>query len=79
MRQINITDPQFHLKLTTALVPVQVVDSEGHCVGRFIPEVTVDDLKAQGVWGTDEEIRLAANQPGPRYTTAEVIAHLRSL
>lgn len=79
MRQLNINDPHFQVKLTTALVPLELVDDAGRVVGRYTPDVTVEDLKASGDWGTDEEIEAAANRPGPRYTTEQVIAHLRSL
>ena len=79
MRQLNIKDPHFHVKLTTALVPLELVDDFGNVVGHYRPAVTIDDLKAEGDWPTDEELEAAKNYTGPTYTTAEVIAYLRSL
>lgn len=79
MRQLNVKDPHFHVKLTTALVPLELVDDAGNVVGRYTPAVTIDDLKAEGILGSDEEIEADAKAGGPTYTTAEVIAHLRSL
>jgi hypothetical protein len=38
-----------------------------------------ETLEPEGGWPTDEEIEEKAKNPGVTYTTAEVIAYLRSL
>ena len=65
--------------LSLVRTPVALVDASGKVVGHYFPKPTLDEFEPVGGWPTDEELEAAANQPGPRYTTAEVIAHLRSL
>lgn len=79
MRQLNGNDPHFHIKLTSALVPLELEDDHGNVVGNYTPAITAEDLKANGAWPTDEELEQATKSTGRTYTTAEVIAHLRSL
>lgn len=59
--------------------PVSIVDDEGNILGTYVPRLTMDDMEPDGGWPSQAEIEALAKAHGPRYTTAQVIAHLRSL
>jgi hypothetical protein len=65
--------------LPTKLNPVVIVDDDGNVLGHYVPQVPSAYLEPDGGWPSDEEIEEKAKNPGVTYTTAEVIAHLRSL
>ncbi len=65
--------------LPTRLAPVALVDDQGNILGHYVPKLTLDDVEPEDGWPTPEEVEAAANYIGPTYTTAEVIAYLRSL
>ena len=74
MSQIVI-DATLHEKLPGLKEPAQLVDRDGKLLGTFIPNFEVDVYSEP----TDEELERLANAPGPRYSTAEVLAHLEKL
>jgi hypothetical protein len=65
--------------LPTKLNPVAIVDDDGNVLGHYVPQVPATYMEPEGGWPTDEEVEEKAKNPGVTYTTAEVIAHLRSL
>lgn len=65
--------------LPTKLNPVVIVDDDGNVLGHYVPQVPAAYLEPEGGWPTDAEIEAQAKNPGVTYSTAEVIAHLRSL
>ena len=69
MLQIVLTDEQAKV-VASALKPVQVCDSRGNVLGRIDPIWTEEDI-------AEAKRRLASDEP--RYTTAQVLEHLRSL
>jgi hypothetical protein len=69
MPQIVLNDEQAQV-VATALQPVQVRDAKGNYLGTIPPIWTDEDI-------AEAKRQLASNEPW--YTTAEVLAHLRSL
>jgi hypothetical protein len=69
MPQIILDDEQAKL-LASSLKPVEVRDRQGNLLGVIPPVWTEEEV-------ADAKKRLASNEP--RYTTAEVLEHLRSL
>jgi hypothetical protein len=63
-------------KLLMLTHPVDVCDSSGRVVGRFIP--VVDSARAGMVPPLDEE-ELLRREGEPDFSTAEVLAHLENL
>lgn len=64
--------------LGKATQPVHLVDEQGKLLGSFSPAA----IPARDIDPTPEEIaemKRRAALPGPRLTTEEVLAHLRSL
>jgi hypothetical protein len=77
MSQI-VVDAMLHEKLPSLTEPVELVDCNGRRLGQYYPDKAVDIYSEP----TEEELaRLArlAREPGPRYSTAEVLAHLEKL
>ena len=65
--------------LPSRFAPVSLVDDHGQILGTYVPKLTEDDVKPAEGWPTGAEIEAMASAPGTRHSTAEVIAHLRSL
>lgn len=67
--------------LPTRFAPVSITDAAGKIIGTYVPKLTADDVEPEGGWPTDAELAAdyEAAKNGPRYTTQEVIAYLRSL
>ncbi len=63
--------------LTAQADPVALVDDEGNFVGHYLPPGVA--LAGEEPLPTGEEIAAQAKNAKRWYTTAEVIAHLRSL
>jgi hypothetical protein len=59
--------------------PVALIDDQGNVIGHFVPKYTVDDFETFGPEPTPEELDRIASAPGKRYSTEEVVAHLRGL
>jgi hypothetical protein len=58
-----------------AIGAAELRDEAGNVLGRFVPdEVIPEDSDI-----SYEEMERRANSDGPKYTTAEVLAHLRKL
>ena len=64
--------------LPSRFAPVSLLDDKGNILGTYVPRLTEDDLMPEGGWPTGAEIEAMAKAPGPRHTTAEVLARLRS-
>jgi hypothetical protein len=69
MPEIVLTAEQARV-VAGSLVPVMVRDGNGNTLGRIEPIWTAEDI-------ADAKRRLASDEP--RYTTAQVLEHLRSL
>jgi hypothetical protein len=69
MQHIVLTEDQAKV-VAAALQPVQVRDTRGNVLGSIAPVWTAEDI-------ADARRRLASDEP--RYTTAQVLEHLRSL
>jgi hypothetical protein len=64
--------------LATQTTLVELVDDAGNFLGHYLPPGA--SAPAGDGWPTGEEIEAMAKAPGQKwYTTAEVLAHLRSL
>ena len=64
--------------LTGQTAAVELVDDAGNFLGHYLPPGTVASTGDE--WPTGAEIEAMANAPDQKwYTTAEVLAHLRSL
>lgn len=63
-------------QLANLLSPVEICDPDGKVIGIYRPKI---DLAKYGPQISDEEIQRRLNEPGPRYTTEEVIERLRKL
>ena len=74
MIEIVATDEQART-LATSTFPVIVKDASGKVLGQLVSLPQDDDFTAEEI----AEIKKRAGRPGPRFTTAEVLAHLRSL
>ncbi len=65
--------------LPSRFAPVSLVDEKGNILGTYVPKLTEDDVRPEEGWPTGAEIEAMAKAPGPRHTTAGVLARLRSL
>ena len=67
-------------KLLRLMSPVEVCDSSGVVLGEFRPRLQVSSKLPEGFQSpfTKEELDAARNDPR-RYTTQEVLQHLKSL
>lgn len=63
--------------LLNQTTPVELVDDDGNVVGYYTPPSSAPQPGEE--WPTGEEIAAKAKSAKRWYTTAEVIAHLRSL
>jgi hypothetical protein len=78
MTQIILDSAQARVALR-AHGEVQVVDPDGNLLGVFSPAT---NCRHDGSAFSDAEIAAAIrsrDEPGPRYTTQEVLEHLRAL
>jgi hypothetical protein len=66
-------------QLATLTHPVDLCDSSGKVLGRFVPKFDLSEWEIVGDDLTDEELRKREQSTERRYSTAEVIAHLESL
>ena len=85
MKTIVIDGPlepeRLQAELKSAAGLIEFRDAAGNLVARFERKRTLDEMRAlvvDGDWPSDEELdRIAKHDQ--RYTTAEVLAHLRGL
>ena len=79
MTILTLSDDQARI-VAGASTPVDVIDSHGRTIGKLAP-VMPESSAAYAI--SDEELaeikRRMANDDGTRYTTAEVLAYLRTL
>lgn len=79
MKRVTL-DRDLEAKVGSLHEEVEVCDEAGRTVGRFLPEGIYRRYLYE--WANlqfdDEDLNRAARQPG-KYTTAEVLDHLRSL
>jgi hypothetical protein len=75
-----VCDNVLHLQLDDLKNELEVCDKSGRVLGRFLPEAVYERLGgAQAADDfTEQELVAAEQQPGGM-TTAEVLAHLKSL
>ncbi len=66
-------------RLATLTQPVELCDSSGRVLGRFLPKIDLTEWEIVGPESSEEELCRREQSKGKRYTTAEVIAHLESL
>jgi hypothetical protein len=78
-------DAELRRKLFDLSQPLELCDENGIVLGRFVPaylmepQSDADELRRQQPQLSEEELERRRNSTGPTYTTAEVLAHLRSL
>jgi len=76
---VRITiDDELKRRLSESGRLVEIVDTDGRLVGKFVPE-TGDSDEWEIVYPSlsEEELNRRLHSPGPRYTTEEVKEHLR--
>ena len=59
--------------------PVDLCDSSGRVIGRFVPKIDLSEWEIVGPELSAEELRRREESGQKRYSTAEVVAHLESL
>ena len=74
-----ILDAATIAKLTDLAAPLDVCDEQGKVVGYFRPRLDPTKYGPLEPQVSDEELRRRANSNERRYTTAEVLEHLRQL
>jgi hypothetical protein len=73
-----IVDDILRSKLRNLTEPLELCDSSGRALGRFVP---ASDLSEYEYWEpeiSDEELRQQLQSGEKSYTTAELLAHLKS-
>ena len=74
-----IVSPDIRGQLSTLDGPAELCDETGHVIGRFTPASVERAAYELGRTAfSDEELNLSSQQP-TRYTTAEVLEHLKKL
>lgn len=76
MTQVVLDDTLTH-KFFGFSRPLEICDASGRVVGKFIPSVDYAAMERARPPVSDEE--LARRNQSPSYTTAEVLARLKSL
>ncbi|HZU38238.1 MAG TPA: hypothetical protein VFA18_20105 [Gemmataceae bacterium] len=66
-------------KLHEFYSPVELCDPSGKVLGRFVPHFDPSEWEFSGPDISDEELQRRMNSKERRYTTAEVLAHLKKL
>lgn len=69
-----IIDPKLAEALFASHEPIELVHPNGQIVGRFTPSIDLAESEL-----SEEETRRRLAEGRKRYTTDEVIAHLRNL
>lgn len=78
MSQFVLDASSIH-KLPTRTQPVDLCDTSGRVLGRFVPKFDPSEWEIIGPELSDEEVRKLLESGQRRYTTAEVIKHLENL
>jgi hypothetical protein len=74
-----IVDEILRNKLHNLTEPLELCDSSGRVLGRFVPTIDLSQYEPWIPEFSEEELRRAEQSDEKRYTTAEVLAHLASL
>jgi hypothetical protein len=72
-------DADLRKKLLDLVEPLELCEEAGIVLGRLFPHI---DLSKWELWEPpydEEELRRLEQSPGRRYTTAEVLEHLKNL
>ena len=72
-------DPATLRVLLASMRSVDICDETGTVVGYFVPKINPADYEAVGPEISHEEIQRRLESKGRRYSTAEVIEHLKQL
>ena len=59
--------------------PVELCDPTGRVIGKYVPLIDLTEWEPISPDISEEELDRRVNSDEPSYTTAEVLAHLRSL
>lgn len=78
MIQVTLDSEQSN-KLRDAQEFVELCDPAGVVIGQFVPRFDPTKWEIVGDQLSDEELDRLANSDQKRYTTEEVLAHLRNL
>jgi hypothetical protein len=78
MSQI-IVDAAAAAQLRAATSPVEVRDPSGKLLGRFAPAIDWSEYELIGPELSEEELQRRRESGRKKYTTAEVLEHLRRL
>jgi hypothetical protein len=74
-----IVDDALRSKLHNLTEPLELCDSLGNVVGRFVPAFDPSEYEQWEPEFSEEELLQEEQSNEKRYTTAEVLAHLKSL
>ncbi len=78
MTQITL-DPQLASQLNNLTRAVELRDTSGRLLGRFIPAINMTEWEQITPDVSEEELDRREQSNAKRYTTAEVLAHLEKL
>ena len=79
MVRLSISDPAFSKKLSETKGPIQLTDAQGRILGKFLPDESEAKYPEPEDWMWKGVIDAETAKSMKTYTTAEVIAYLRSL
>ncbi len=74
-----VVDEVLRNKLENLTQPLHLCDSSGLVLGRFVPTIELSEHDPWEPELSEEELRQEELSNEKRYTTAEVLAHLKSL
>ncbi len=74
-----IVDETLLSKLHNLTEPLELCDGAGHVLGRVVPAFDLSQYEPWEPEFSEEELRAEEESDAKRYTTAEVLAHLKSL
>lgn len=74
-----LVDASLPAKLIQADSPVELCDSTGRVLGRYFPTIDPAHFGPLEPQVSEEELRRREQANEKRYSTAEVLAHLRKL
>lgn len=74
-----VVDDVIRDKLLNFAKPIELCDEQGNLLARVLPNPSLADYGPLEPQISEDELRRRASSTGPWYTTAEVLAHLKSL
>lgn len=78
MNQVYL-DADLRSKLHNLSLPLDLCDEFGKVVAHVVPALDESEFERYVPPITPEELEALRNQPGPDYSTEEVLAHLKGL